>query len=338
MIIVGGWSRYRSRNNGFKELETYEIIREDLETSLTISGTTKSQSQVALAFETSGKVTHLAVKEGDQVVQGQYLGQVNTTTLQNSLDTAKVTLDKFESVYTELVETYKVETQTIPIQEDTKQAQKNVEIYRLAYEAAKFALNKASLYSPINGVVTNLNIQVGEYVIAGTTKVATVANLDDIIFEIEIAEEDLGKLQSTHLVTVDLDAYPQQEHAGQVFSIGSEARENAAGETVVVAKIKITDDRRLPKIGLSGDARFTLNQVAEAMVIPFEALIPVDEVDYVFVRDQNGSVAPRQVTTGFETDDMLEVVDGLSEGETVLLDVPEKAAAKEVAKLRRRAS
>jgi len=309
-------------NGNAEEVETYQVKPITLKETLVIGGQTKAEDQIDLKFESSGKVIYLPVAEGDQVKAGQLVAQIDTTSLKNALAQAEASLRKFESIRTETYETYKVETQTNVIKEKLRQADENVETYRLAAEAARIALQKAYLYSPISGTITDLSINVGDYVTAGTSVIATIANLENIYFQAEIDEEDIAKINQQQEVTIKLDAYPNQSFAGRLADVKKEISSNSSGDSILEAHILFLENPTLDFIGLSGDALFTLSQTENTLAIPLEALVYYQNQNYVFTL--NNSLARRvPIKLGMESDNLIEVTDGANDGDLVILNVPE---------------
>lgn len=183
------------------------------------------------------------------------------------------------------------------------------------------------LVAPVRGVVTAVNVKEGE--IADTAKPCVVISSgEDLQVKISVPEKGLPGLFVGQKVSVSGVAFARDTYHGRIDSISSAARTQLSGtvtETVVDAVVlldreEIDDSLR---VGLSAKAEILLEEVADALVVPYEAVMQDDTgAEYVYVL-QNGQAVRRSVTTGRVLPEGFVVSEGLTAGERIILS-PER--------------
>jgi len=184
---------------------------------------------------------------------------------------------------------------------------------------AKNNLAKHFLYSPINAVVSKLDLKEEEIV---TANVPVVELISDSEFEIvaDIYEEDIVKVKIGAPTEITLPAFPKETFRGRVIFI--DAAEKII-DRVVYYEIRIGFDEDLPKgikSTMTADIIIQSERRENVLVVPEEAVQKIDEKITVEVF-QDGKVEEKEIEIGLEgSNDMVEVVSGLNEGEKVILD------------------
>lgn len=145
-------------------------------------------------------------------------------------------------------------------------------------------LSKTEITSPINGVVSRLQVRQGEMVVIGIqnqpgTTLMTISDLTDINAEIKVAEADVLRLKLGQTATVTLDAVPGRTFTGKVIEIGTSALPPPAGAAATAAArefrvvVRITDAATGLRPGLTCDAEILTDQRANAVVVPLQAVV-----------------------------------------------------------------
>lgn len=184
---------------------------------------------------------------------------------------------------------------------------------------AKNNLAKYFLYSPMNGVVSRLDLKEGEII---TANVPVVEIISSSQFEIvaDIYEEDIVKVKIGAPTEITLPAFPKETFEGSVIFV-DEAEKIV--DRVVYYEARIGFDEELPKgikSTMTADIVIQLEKRENVLVVPEEAVQKIDEKTTVEVF-QNGEVKEKEIEIGLEgSNDMIEVVSGLKEGEKVILD------------------
>lgn len=217
--------------------------------------------------------------------------------------------------------------------ESVQQAQANL-------EKALDNLAKTTIYSPLSGRVVDLNAEEGEVVVSGTMNnpgsvIATVADLSEILANVDVDETEIVNVKPGQKSTVRVDALPDRTYEGRVVRVGSSGFNRPAQPDVTFFDVEIlldnpTEDLR-PKMSVR--AEIETREQSETLAIPIQAVVerpPLgnkkagsgapgsdDEVKVVFVVE-NGKAHQREVRTGISDETRVQVLSGLKPGEQVV--------------------
>ena len=170
------------------------------------------------------------------------------------------------------------------------------------------------LRSNATGYVTEKSVVVGQRIMAGEP-LYRVADLSVVWAEGEIFEQDLASVTVGQSVRADLDALPGHSRAGRIAYIYPTL--NPETRTVRVRVVLGNPDMQL-KPGMYATLRIAGAQAALRVTVPRSAVLATGDRNIVFVRENNGHLAPREVQLGKASDDRQEILRGLSVGETVV--------------------
>ena len=203
---------------------------------------------------------------------------------------------------------------------------------------ARDVLRKYSTVSPIDGVVTNLPVKVGETVVPGiqnspASLIMTIADMSVITAEALVAETDIVNVELGQTAEVTVDALPDQTFTGRVTEIGNTAILRgsglAASQSVAVTQeardfevtVALENPPETLRPGMSCTVRITTAVRDNALTIPIQALtvreIEGEESEGVFVINA-GLAQYRPVETGISGGGSIEVVSGLGEGDRIV--------------------
>ena len=172
------------------------------------------------------------------------------------------------------------------------------------------------LLSPSPGIVTEKDITVGEVVESGK-KVFTVSDLSVVWTYLDIYERDLAKIKVGQNVTVRIAAYPERQFTGRVTYLSDVIDEKTR---TIKARVEIKNPDRLLKPGMFAEARIETGAAVEkTMTVPKEAVFLLDEGPVAFI-EKDGEFFPRRIETGKEAGGRVEIRNGLSEGEKVVVE------------------
>jgi HlyD family secretion protein len=314
---------------------TEKIERRDLEAIVSASGKIQPKRSVNISAETMGKVVDLSVNEGDYVKAGQPLLQIDPRNLQTRLENSEASLATAKSQLEQTraqVENSRVALKQaedtlkraqaqmaaglIPRQEleraqndvstqttNLKVAEQSVltQQQRIKQEEANLAnsqleLRKVAIVSPIDGIVTRRNIELGETAVVGTmnnagTVLLTIADLSVIETEIEVDETNIPDVKVGQPAKVTIDAIPNQTFPGKVTEVGNSPIQVTGGTTQRATnfKVTITIDGQVPNVrpGFTCTAVVTTATRAKAVSVPIQAMT-VREM----VVDEQGKIVP----------------------------------------------
>lgn len=201
-------------------------------------------------------------------------------------------------------------------------------------------LSKTKILSPVDGIIINRAVAIGDVVASQTmssaagTTLMTIADLGEIYAEANIDESDLGKIWEKLPVTIKAAAYPKLKIDGIITYVAPQAVQVQQIPTFKI-KIKILldkiKDKDLPRgrsrnkllfPGMSVDADIHVDQKSDVLQIPIETIWQKDGKDYVTVVTEKKELKDVEVTVGMRNNIMAEIINGLKEGEDI--KIPEQ--------------
>ncbi|HSA56217.1 MAG TPA: efflux RND transporter periplasmic adaptor subunit [Gemmatimonadaceae bacterium] len=206
--------------------------------------------------------------------------------------------------------------------EQRKQAEAEVARARASLRSARVDRSFATITAPISGVVASVATQEGETVAAGLNAptFVTILDLDRLQVNAYVDEVDIGKVAVGRAALFSVDAYPSQEFEGKVTAVYPNAtiQDNVVKYVVAVSIASDTARRLRPEMTASVRIRLEPRSV---LAIPVRAVGRDSGRSQVFL-PANGGLEKRAVRLGWRDGAWAEVLDGLREGERILLDPP----------------
>ena len=235
VAIVLGIIFFRGKSSGNKELviRTHVVGTYTVENTVTATGTIEPVETVEVGTQVSGKVETIYVDYNSVVKKGDLLCELDKLTLNESVSRAQANLTSSESqlkyaklTYERTKQLYEANAATLADYESAQntytQAQMSMKNAKAQYDQAKVDLGYADIFSPIDGVVLDRAVEVGQTVAASfsTPTLFTLANdLTRMQVEANVDEADIGQVKLNQRVTFTVDAYPEDVFSGTVNQI-----------------------------------------------------------------------------------------------------------------------
>jgi HlyD family secretion protein len=260
------------RGNKAVEVRIEPVQKRDLVASVTASGQVRPQTKVDVASDVSGKITKLAVKEGQIVTAGQFLVQIDPTNFQaavqrseatiassrSQLAQAQANLEQSKRAYDRLASMKKTNPQLIA-DEQVEQLKTAVDVNTAMVESAKHAvdqaqaslndakssLSKTTLYAPMAGRVTRLVVEQGETAVPGTfnkdaATLLTISNMSVLETRVKVDETDVARIKVGDSAQVQIDAFPDTTFVGRVTKISNSSVKAATSATDQAVDYEVT--------------------------------------------------------------------------------------------------
>ncbi|MEP6495769.1 MAG: efflux RND transporter periplasmic adaptor subunit [bacterium] len=171
-----------------------------------------------------------------------------------------------------------------------------------------------TLRAPAGGYVLEKNVLAGQKVMAGDA-LYKVADLTTVWAEGEVFEQDIAAIRIGAAVDIDFESLPGKHRTGRISYIYPAL--NPETRTLRVRIVLSNPDLAL-KPGMYATIRIAGDQRANVLTVPRSAVLSTGERSIVFVRDVNGKLVPREVALGGSNDERIEILRGLTVGETVV--------------------
>jgi len=308
LVVISAGAR---RDRG-AEVRFEKVGHRDLVAAVTASGKIQPKKKVDISADITGRITRIAVREGDVVTRGQFLLQIDPTIYQANLQQAEATLASSQAAAVQakanrdqaeraLKRTRELRDQNpnliSPEQLEQAQtafevadanltaAQHQVDQARAAVRSARDNLRKTTLVAPMSGRVTRLPVEEGEVAVPSTFSkdiglLMTISDLSVIQAKVKVDETDVVRLHLGDSVEVSIDAFPDTTFLGRVTKVSNSSVRDAAtsatgqNDRAVDYDVEVTLDK--PPIDirpdLSATARIVTDTRREALSIPIIAL------------------------------------------------------------------
>lgn len=179
-------------------------------------------------------------------------------------------------------------------------------------------ISGTSVCSRYNGIITGIELSPGDSIGTGTVLVS-LYDMDEVTMTVTVDEADMTDIAVGSEANVSFTAYPDIVFKAEVTEI-ADAQINAGGNVTYDVTATLEGDVSGLFQGMTGEITFVTDQISEVLYVSGRAVITQGEDSYVKVKDENGNVETRKVTIGFTDGVNVEIVEGLSEGETVLIE------------------
>ncbi len=364
------------------EVRIEPVQRANLVASVTASGQVSPHTKVDVSSDVSGKITKLSVKEGDIVKQGQFLLQIDPSTAAATVkqweanvasakaqqEQAKANLMQAQNAYQRSMDLKKANAQFVT-PEQLEQLKTAVDVNEALLQSsghqvdqalasldnAKSLLDKTTIYAPMSGRVTRLNVEQGETAIQGTLNkdaatLLTISDMSELETKVKVDETDVARIVVGDSAVVQIDAFPDTTFMGRVTEIANSSVTGATTTTastdqavdyeVTIRLLNVPQDTRPD---FSATAKVITATRSKVLAIPIIALtvrenqalqnadtavglgrpkpkveVGKKDVEGVFVVGADNKVTFRPVKVGIAGEKDFEVLDGLKEGERIV--------------------
>lgn len=297
----------RAQRQPAVEVETEKVALKDLVATVSGSGRVEPKRLVNVSANTMGKVTRIAVREGDAVEKEQFLLEIDPTPYESAVEGAAANLAlaearlrearaSMEEARLEMERQQALRQQGFAVEREVERAatahqvraagaqaaEEAVDVARAQLRAARHDLAKVRIHAEMDGVVTSLNVEEGENAVIGTmnnpgTVLLTIADLGVLEAKVRVDETDAVDVRVGQPAEVEIDAYPDTVFAGRVTEVGNSPifRGDAFSEQAADYEVVVTLDASIPgaRPGLSASADIRTAQRDSVLAIPIQAVV-----------------------------------------------------------------
>ena len=195
-----------------------------------------------------------------------------------------------------------------------------------SYESAVKKLDEFNSYivgndviAEYSGVVTEVPLEEGDGVTRNTSLV-TLYDASDVTMEITVSEDDYKAIDQDGEVNITYTVYPDVVYNGVISEVSDAAYDSSSGEVYYTITVTVQGDVSGLYEGMTGDVTCVTKETKEVTYVSNRAIFRDGTRSYVKVRDENGNIVEKDVTTGFSDGVNVEITEGLSQGDTVLIE------------------
>jgi HlyD family secretion protein len=361
------------------EVRIEEVSKQDLVASVTASGQVIPRTKVDLSADITGRITRLSVKDGDMVREGQFLLQIDPQQYEAQVQRAEAALANARASLAqsranllqaqrnlERLEGIRRTNATLVSGQELEQAQTQLEVNKALVEAAeenvkqgdaslkdaRYQLSRTTIYAPMSGRVTRLNVELGETAIMGTLNkdaatLLTISDMSILETKVKVDETDVSRIALGDSAVIQIDAFPDTTFIGRVVEISNSSVKGATASTTDQAidyevTVRILNPPAETRPDFSSTAKIVTDTRAQALAIPIIALtvredsalkqtdaapnavaapavqVGKRDVEGVFVVGADNKVTFRPVRVGIAGEKYFEVLSGLEPGERIV--------------------
>ncbi len=326
IILIGLFIGFKikTKNNDQKFNPKKESLinpqKKDLTDQITLAGSIDAASKAELKFQTSGQLAWVGVKVGDKVKKYQSVASLNKDQLKKQLE---INLNNYKSASSTFYDTsdqYKDSVLDTEVKRILERNQNTLNNSVITYELSDLAIKYSNLFSPISGIVVAVDQPNPGINVTYANNIVSVVDPQSLYFKSQIDQEDVVKIKVDDKAIIKIDSFPNQTIESKVTYISFIP---IAGQTSTVYEVRF----ELPKdnenfqyrLSMDGDAQIIIKEIQNALVIPTDAVYQDQDKSYVFTIDSKNKLIKTTVKTGIETDEEIEILEGLSENDQIVI-------------------
>jgi len=337
-VIGYFWYAYFGRGSKVESLQTQSagivsvkiepVKRGDIATEILLTGDVEADSKVTIFSKVPGRLEKLLVGVGSAVEKGSTeIALIDHISLEAQVNQARAQLksievnlaqlakekERLDKLYKEGAVSQQAWEKVATTYQTTK-AQK--ELAQAGLKLAEIQLAEATLWSTISGIISKKYVDEGD-MISPNTRIVDIINIDLVKITVGLPEIYLTRCKEQTPVEIQADAYPSKSFAGNVSRIAPELDpRNRTAETEII----IPNPEHLLKPGMFARVRIIPEQNKNSLLVPTNAVVRSQTNQIVFVVDENSIARSRPVKTGLASATNIEIIEGLNEGQTVIIE------------------
>ena len=280
-----------------------------LNNKIKITGTLIANESVELSPEMAGKITAIYFNEGDKVVKGALLANINARDLKAQLEKAKFSLKLYQD--NENRQRQLLEKEAIS-QEEYDIAITELRTSEAEIKVLQAQIAKSQIRAPFNGTIGLRQVSEGSYVTPNTT-LASLYSINPIKIEFSVPGKYSNRIMKGQNLTFTIES-SAKVYNGKIYAI--EPKVDPDTRTLKVRAIADNKDRKLFP-GQFANVEFTLETIEDALLVPTVAVIPELNGHRLF-KYESGKALSIPVSIGTRTDSDVQIVKGITQQDTII--------------------
>ena len=336
------------------EYNEFEPKQMDIRKTTVVTGKIEPRNEVNVKPQISGIITEILKEAGQKVEAGEVIAKVKVIPDMGSLSAAQARVrlaginerqartdferEKalFDKGLVSADEYDKIAQALRQAREESAAAQDNLEVVRDGVSKSNASASSTLIRSTVTGLILDIPVKVGNSVILANTfndgtTIATVANMNDLIFRGNIDETEVGRLTTGMTMKITIGALQDLKFDARLEYISPKATDqNGANQFEIKAAVNLPTSSEQIRSGYSANAEIVLAEARGVLSVPESAIEFSGNDTFVYVVKGSGkekTYERRKVTTGLSDGINIEIRSGLKKGETVR--GPKKVAGEE---------
>jgi len=348
VLIIGaavyGYQYYQGQQAAKKAaaVETVPVTRMNVKSTVSATGTIKPVNSVEVSSKVTARIKEVLVKENDTVTAGQTIATLDAKDYEEKRNQAQYKVTNTKAKYDRVSYLYSIGAQT---QSDLEDAKMNYDTALSSLAESQSNMSEMTIVAPMSGVVVGQPQTAGTMAVQGTSNPTVIMRIADMSSKqilAKVDETDIGSVKVGQEATFTVDSFNGKTFTARVSKISqtdtsnswnintSSSSSSSSSSTASVIYYYVTLDVDDPDNVLlpAMTARVEINTAEknDALVVPLSTLKTDTNGSYVIVKNDDGTQENRYVSTGIYSDEYVEILEGLSEGEQVVSTYVAKAS------------
>ena len=333
----GGYRYYEAQQAAQQAaaVETTKVVRMDMKSTVSATGTIQPVDSVEVSSKITARLKSVLVKENDKVTAGQTVATLDAKDYEAKRDQAQYKVTNTQAEYERISYLYSIGADT---QKQLEDAQMNYDTAVSELAQAESDASETSILAPMDGTVVGEPKTVGTMAVATSdnpTVIMRIADLSSKQIKAKVDETDIGNIKVGQQATFTVDTYTDKTFTARVTKISqtdtsnswdtsssysSSSSSSSSSASVIYYYVTLDVDDPDSQLLPAMTARVEINTAdkPDALAVPISTLKTDANGSYVIVRNADGSQENRYVTTGIYSDEYVEILSGLEEGEDVV--------------------
>ena len=344
LMFLGTFSfLYQKSKPQVKVYETLETTISNLEKATVATGKVEPRDEILIKPQISGIIDVVYKQAGEKVQKGEVIAKVKVIPELGQLNSAEsrvrlaeinarqseTDFSRMKALYEQkLVSTEEYEKSEVTVKqarEELQTAKDNLQIVKEGITQSNASFSSTLIRSTIDGLILDVPIKAGNSVIMSNTfndgtTIATVADMNDLIFRGNIDETEVGRLHEGMPVKISLGALQNMTFDAELEYISPKGVEqNGANQFEIKAALRVPDTITV-RSGYSANAEIVLERALQVLTVPESAIEFIGDSTFVYLLTDSipqQRFARRPVTIGMSDGIRIEVKQGLTEGQRV---------------------
>ena len=297
-------------------VEVATAIRDTVVDAIAATGQIEAIQSIELRPEVSGRITDILVREGQEVGAGTALFKVDDAELKAQVAQAEAERQMARQA---LERTKQLIAQNASSTSDLEQAQAKSQSADANYDLLKTRLDRTVVRAPFGGVTGRRLVSIGTYV-SPQTPLITLQSVNPQHASFDVPERYADRLRRGQLVSFQVAALPGKNFSGEVVFVDPVV--SLPGRTILI-KARVPNNEHQLQAGMFIEARLATNIRPNAVVVPEDALLPMQGATFVWAI-KDGKADRRQVSVGVRTAGWAEIQSGVEAGDSVVVGGAER--------------
>lgn len=291
-------------------VETAQVTQGSVTATYTGSTSLEADGEALVVAKVGGVVEKIFVEEGDSVRVGQVLAKLDDEQYKLELNQAESILERLSNDYERNLSLFK---NKIVSKESYEKTKSEYDTQKATCDLAQLRLNYTEIKAPINGIVSQRLIKVGNMVKL-EQPTFQITDFDPLLAVLHVPEREMSKLQIGFPANLTADALSDSEFKGKILRISPIVD---AGTGTFKVTVGIRDKTRRLKPGMFTRVKIVYDSHENTLLVPKDAVLTEDSEAWAFLVS-DGAVTKTEVSVGYSNSTHVEILSGLSLGDTIV--------------------